>query len=261
MSVPQSLLKFAVLLSLCFVTSLQAGELRIETDVFSHDEEESISHTVTLFDAGTVYDFVDDTQQIAVFRLPTSTHPGQFILLDLKVKRRTEVTTDKIKALMDKLTKWAMKQEDAMLKFSAQPEFDETFEAGTGQLTLDNPQWNYTVATVPAEDDQTLSQYRQFMDWYTRLNVMMHSSPPPGPRLALNAALEKHGVVPVEIRRTVDSNSTGLRATHLFSWRLSREDRAQIDEVRKHLASFEKVGNKDFLASRIGKDVVRGQSK
>lgn len=261
MSVSRSLLKFAVLLSLCFVTSLQAGELRIETDVFSGDEEESISHTITLFDSGTVYDFVDATQQVAVFRLPTSSRSGQFILLDLKAKRRTEVTTEKIEALMGKLSKWAKKQEDAMLKFSADPEFDETFEAGTGQLTLDNPMWNYTVATVTAENEETLGQYRQFMDWYTRLNVMMHSSPPPGPRLALNAALEKHGVVPVEIRRTVDSSSTMLRATHLFSWRLSREDRAQVEEVRKHLANFEKVGNKDFIASRMSNDVVRGQSK
>ncbi len=256
-----SLLKFVFLLSLCFATALQAGELRIETDVFSDDNEESLSHSITLFDSGTVYDFVDGSQQVAVFRLPTSSHAGQFILLDVKSKRRTEVTTEKIGALMDKLTSWAMKQEDAMLKFSAQPEFDETFEAGTGQLTLDSPQWNYTVATVSAENEQTLGDYRQFMDWYTRLNVMMHSSPPPGPRLALNAALEKHGVMPVEIHRTVDSQSTTLRATHLFSWRLSREDRAQLEEVRKHLANFEKVGNKAFLASRMGKDVVRGQSK
>ncbi len=254
-------LRSAVLLQLCLVTALHAGELRIETDVYSGDVEESISHTITLFDAGTVYNFVDDTQQVAIFRLPTSTHPGQFILLDLKAKRRTEVTTDKIKTLIGKLSKWAKKQEDALLKFSADPDFDETFETGTGQLTLDNPLWNYTVATIPAEDEKTLGQYRQFMDWYTRLNVMMHSSPPPGPRLLLNAALEKHGVVPVEIRRTVDSSPTMLRATHLFSWRLSREDRAQVEEVRKHLANFEKVGNKDFLASRMGKDVVRGQSK
>ena len=261
MSVSRSLLKFAMLLSLCLITPLQAGELRIETDVYSGDAEESISHTITLFDSGTVYDFVDESQQVAIFRLPTSTHPGQFILLDLKTKRRTEVTTDKIEALIGKLSKWAKKQEDALLKFSANPDFEETFEAGTGQLTLDNPLWNYTVATVPAEDEQTLGQYRQFMDWYTRLNVMMHSSPPPGPRLALNAALEKHGVMPVEIHRTVDSSSTTLRATHLFSWRLSREDRAQVEEVRKHLANFEKVGNRDFLASRMSKDVVRGQSK
>ena len=239
----------------------KAQELRIETEVYSGDSDESLSHTVTLFDAGTVYDFVDDRQQVAVFRPPTSSRAGQFILLDLQSQRRTEVSTDKIQGLMDKLSKWALEQEDEMLKFSAKPEFDENFEADSGQLTLDSPQWNYTVATVPAEDNETLVQYRQFVDWYTRLNVMMHGAPPPGPRLALNAAFERHGVVPVEIRRKVQSKSDALRATHLFSWRLSREDRSQVEEVRKHLASFEKVDNKDFLASRNGRDVVRGQSK
>jgi len=261
MSTTRLLLTFVVLLSLCLVTATQAGELRIETDVYSGDAEASISHTVTLFDSGTIYDFVEGTQQVVVFRLPTSSHAGQFILLDLKAQRRTVVTTEKIAALMEKLSKWALEQDDSLLQFSAQPEFEETFEAGTGQLTLDSTQWNYTVATVPAEDDETLDQYRQFMDWYTRLNVMMYGSPPPGPRLALNAALGKHGVVPVEIRRTVDADSTTLRATHLFSWRLSREDRAQVEAVRKQLTSFEKVGNKDFLASRTGRNVVRGQSK
>jgi hypothetical protein len=262
MSVSQSRANVAAgFLLCCLATNLVAGELRIETDVYSGDAEQSLSHTVTLFDAGTVYDIASDTQQIAVFRLPTSTRPGQFILLDLKSKRRTEVTTDKIEGLMDKLSQWAKEQDDPMLKFAASPDFEENYDTDSGQLMLESTQWNYTVATVPAEDVETLGQYRQFVDWYTRLNVMLHGAPPPGPRLALNAALEKHGVVPVEIRRTVESHPTTLRAAHLFSWRLSREDRAQLEDVRKHLASFEKVDNKDYLASLNGKDVVRGQSK
>jgi hypothetical protein len=261
MSVSRSVLNLAVLSLFCLASVVQAQELRIETDVYAGDSDETLNHTVTLFDAGTVYDFVDKPEQIAVFRPPTSSRAGQFILLDLKSRRRTEVGTDKIDALMTKLSAWARQQEDPLLKFSADPKFEESFQPGTGQLSLESAQWNYTVATVPAEDIKALGQYRQFMDWYTRLNVMMHGSPPPGPRLALNAALEKHGVVPVEIRRTVDANSEALRATHLFSWRLSREDRARLEEVRNQLASFEKVDNKVFLANRLRKDVVRGQSK
>lgn len=254
---------FCLLVIVCFcVTSfLHAGELRIETEVYAGDGSEPLSNTVTLFDSGTVYDFAKKSQQVAVFRLPTESRAGQFILLDQKAKRRTELSTDKIEGLMDKLSKWAMEQEDEMLQFSAKPDFEESYESDTGQLTLDHEKWNYTVATVPAEDDDTLKDYRKFVDWYTRLNVMMHGAPPPGPRLALNAALEKYGVVPVEIRRNIKSEETSLRASHLFSWRLSREDRAQVDQVREQLASFEKVENKDFLASRKGKDVVRGQSK
>ncbi|MEM8945919.1 MAG: hypothetical protein AAGD11_12145 [Planctomycetota bacterium] len=261
----KSLPAFAVV-CFCLTTALPtvdlaAGELRIETDVYSGDDSDSLSHTVTLFDAGTVYDFADKQQQVAVFRLPTASREGQFILLDLAAKRRTEVSTEKIETLMSKLSKWAMEQEDEMLKFSAKPDFDETYESESGQLLLDSEQWTYTVATVPAEDDGTLKDYRKFVDWYTRLNVMMHGAPPPGPRLALNAALEKHGVVPVEIRRKIEAEDTSLRATHLFSWRLSREDRAQVEQVREQLASFEKVDNKNFLASRGNKDVVRGQSR
>ena len=254
-------LLFAVLSLLSLPLTLCAEELRIETDVYSGDEETPLNHTITLFDSETVYDFADKAQEVAVFRLPTSTRPGQFILLDLKTEQRTEVTTEKISSLMEKLSKWAMEQEDPLLKFSAEPEFKEEFTSRTGQLTLDNPQWNYTVATVPAEDIKTLGQYRQFVDWYTRLNVMMHGAPPPGPRLALNAALEKHGVVPVEIRRTISSQSKTARATHLFTWRLSREDRARLEEVRQQLTSFKKVDNQNFIANRGGKDVVRGQSK
>jgi len=261
MPVSRSVGQLVVLISLLLVPAAVAQELRIETDVYSGDSDESLNHTVTLFDAGTVYDFVDKPSQVAVFRSPTSSRAGQFILLDIQSRRRTEVATDKIDALMTKLSDWAKRQEDPLLKFSAEPVFEETFDAGTGQLTLDNEQWKYTVATVPAEDIKALGQYRQFIDWYTRLNVMMHGAPPPGPRLALNAALEKHGVVPVEIRRTVNNDSTSLRATHLFSWRLSREDRSRLEEVRTQLANFEKVDNKVFLAHRIGKDVVRGQSE
>ncbi len=253
---------FIALISIALGSRMVAAqELRIETDVYVGSGAKPVSHTITLFDSGTVYDFVDSPAEIAVFRPPTSSRAGQFILLDLDLKQRTDVSTDRIDGLMNKLSKWAKAQDDPMLQFSARPEFEETFDAETGSLTLDNELWNYTVATVPSEDAATLRHYREFTDWYTRLNTMVNSSPPPGPRLALNAALEKHCVVPVEIRRTVDSDSTAVRATHLFSWRLSRADRARLDEAREYLASFEKVNNEQFLAHRAGENVVRGQSR
>ena len=251
----------ALTLVFALATIAAAGELRIETDVYMGDEDQSVSHTVTLFDSGTVYDFVDKPAQIAVFRPPTSARAGQFILLDLKSKRRTEVSTKRIEGLIDKLTRWAAEQEDPLLKFSAKPKFDTSFDKQSGELNLTSDTWSYKVATVTAEDKQTLSRYREFTDWYSKLNTMMHRTPPPGPRLKLNAALEENGVVPVEIHRTVESQSTEVRATHLFSWRLSRDDRARIEQARRHLANFEKVDNQDFLASRTGKDVVRGQSR
>lgn len=236
-------------------------EMRIETDVYVGDETESKSHHVTLFNSGAVYDFAEKPAQITVFRPPSATRPGQFILLDLESRRRTEMSTDRVEALMTKLSKWAADQDNQLLQFSAEPEFEESFDESSGVLTLKHTLWDYTVVTVPAEDKEKLSRYRDFTDWYSRLHAMLQGTPPPGPRLELNAALERHGVVPVEIRRTVDSAKKQLRATHLFSWRLSRADLARLDEARNFLTSFQKVDNKDFLAGRVGKGIVRGQSR
>ncbi len=236
-------------------------ELRIETDVYLGDETESLSHNITLFDSGTVYDFSEQPEQIAVFRSPTASHPGRFILLDLESKQRTEVTTKQISGLMKKLTLWASSQEDPLLRFSANPSFEETFDEESGTLRLESESWKYRVATVPAENENALAQYREFTDWYTQLNSMMHGNPPPKPRLELNAALQSHGVVPVEIRRTVDTQATSVRATHLFTWRLSREDHSRLEEARRYLTNFKKVDNERFLASRAQGGVVRGQSR
>lgn len=241
---------------------VSAQQMRMETHVFVDDEAEPANHTVTLFDATTVYQFSDQDAQIIVFRAPTSAHDGQFILLDLESNQRTDISTKRIGQLMGKINIWAAGQEEEpLLKFSADPSFVESFDEETGTLTLDNPVWQYRAATVPAENKQALAHYREFTDWFTRLNTMLYSTLPPGARLKLNAACEAHGVVPVEIHRTVKSQSAPVRSTHLFAWRLSREDRDRIDEAQSFLASFEKVGNKDFLAQRAERDLVRGQSR
>lgn len=255
-----------LLLATCMLSATSravAQEMRIETYVYGQEEaEEPLSHTVTLFDKNTVYDFVDNPQQIAVFRAPAPGSSGQFILLDVASARRTEVSTDRISGLMDKLTQWAAGQKDPLLKFSADPKFKETYDRDTGVLVLSSDLWDYKVGTIPADDASMLARYREFTDWYTRLNTMMNSSPPPGPRLELNSSLEKYGVMPVEILRTLKANKSTLRATHDFSWRLSRDDRARLDEAKKYLASFKKVGNEEFIASKgIASDVVRGQSE
>jgi hypothetical protein len=238
-----------------------AQQMRIETQIFVDNQDEPVSQTVTLFDSDTIYDIFQEPPQITVFRPPTVSHAGSFIMLDLKSKQRTEVSTKRIAGLMKKLSRWAGEQDDKLLKFSAEPEFEETFDEESGLLTLKSPVWNYTVATVPADSAKAMARYREFSDWYTRLNSMLHSTGPPGARLQLNAALAEHSVVPVEIRRTVKSEAKSLRATHMFTWRLSREDRAQIDEAQGYLASFDKVGNEEYLTRKAEQDVVRGQSR
>lgn len=263
---PRSLISFAFYASslaimLLMATSAVAQELRIETSVYVEDDSEPVSDAQTLFDGEMVYHFVEQPAQVTVYRAPGPNRDGQFIILDLDREQRTDISTKRIGSLMKKLTKWAGEQEDPLLKFSAQPVFEKTFDEDSGVLTLENPAWTYTVATVPAEDTNSMARYREFTDWYSRLNTMLHSSPPPGARLELNKVMSSHKVVPVEIRRTVESQDDSLRATHLFTWRLSREDRQRIDATRGQLASFQKVENAEFIARGKEEAVVRGQSK
>jgi hypothetical protein len=245
----------------CFVSPSSGQEFRIETDVYVGEESEPVSHTVTLFEKSAVYEFVSKPEQTIVYRKTAEDRGAQFILLDPETQRRTHIDVERVAALMKKLAQWAGEQKDPMLKFSARPQFEETFDADSGALTMANPEWTYRVATVPAAPAE-LARYRDFTDRYAELTTMLYGSPPPGPRLALNAALANHGVAPVEIRRTIGGDEKNeVRAVHFFSWRLSRDDRARLDEAYKQLASFEKVENEAFLAARAKQDAVRGQSR
>jgi len=254
----------SLMLAMSFSAPAQCQEFRIETDVYIGDEEAPASHTVTLFEKSAVYEFVDKPNQVIIYRTASQGRPAQFILLDPETQRRTDVDVARVEKLMQKLTRWASEHKDPLLKFAAAPKFEESFDAERGSLTLASPEWTYRVATVEAEDAAALKRYHDFTDRYAELTSMLFNSPPPGPRLALNAALARHGVVPVEIQRTTGGeDKNAVRAMHLFSWRLSREDRTRLDEAQAFLANFKKVDNEKFIAARSekGKAVIRGQSK
>jgi hypothetical protein len=260
---------FALTSSLAIVAAAAmpalSQEFRIETAVYVGEEEAPASHTVTVFEKSAVYEFIDSPKQIVIYRAGDEGRSAQFILLDPELERRTDVDVERVEKLMSKLTRWAGEHKDPLLKFSAAPTFKETFDAENGRLTLASPEWTYRVATIEAQNHESLERYHEFTDRFAELTAMLHNSPPPGPRLALNAALAKHGVVPVEIQRTTGGDDkNAVRATHLFSWRLSRDDRARLDEAQAFLANFKKVDNEKFITARgekKNKTVVRGQSK
>lgn len=253
---------FALVFSSAISVPAVGQEFRIETEIYIGEETEPVSHTVTLFERGAVYEFIDKPQQIIVYRQGQEGKAGQFILLDPVRERRTDVEVDRVEKLMQKMTEWASTHKDPLLKFAAKPSFEENFDLESGILTMANKEWTYRAATIKAGDAATLARYRDFTDRYAELSAMMFNSPPPGPRLALDAALAKHGVVPVEIKRTLGGDEKNVvKATHMFYWQLTRADRKRLDEAQAHLANYKKVGNEQFIAARTGKDVVRGQSK
>ena len=221
-------------------------EFRIETVVFSGDAEEPLAKTVTLFESGVVYDFLDSPQQVAVFRPAGGDKPGRFVLLDIERKVRTELATDKIQQLLNKLRKWSATQPDPMQQFFAAPEFSEQYDEATGTLTLTAETMTYRVQTVQGGEAPAMAAYREFCDWYARLNSVTQQGLLPFPRLKLNATLDTRGRVPTTVHLVLPERELDLRAEHAFTWRISRTDRQRIDEVRRQLREFKLVDNATF---------------
>ena len=224
-----------------------ADDFRIETKVFVGEEQEPASTTTTLFQGGVVYDFLNEPEQIAVFRKPGGGKSGRFILLDPERRVRTEFSTDQLAGAMNKLRNWAARQRDPFLKFAANPQFEESFDRDTGQLLLASHEESYTIKTTPADAPDALAEYREFLDWYTRLNTLLAAGPPPEPRLQVNAALARYQIIPVSVELTRAGEKQTVRATHEFTWRLSQDDRKRIDDANASLAAYRPVENDEFL--------------
>lgn len=231
-----------------FSTSSWAEDFRIETKVFVGDEEEAASQTTTLFQRGVVYDFLAEPQQVAVFRKPLAGKPGRFILLDVDRRVKTELSTDQLADAINKLRNWASRQSDPFLKFAANPQFNETFDRSTGQLLLASDEESYTIKTQVADTPSALAEYREFLDWYARLNTLIQAGPPPEPRLAVNAALARYQVVPMSVELARAGDKEKLRAEHEFTWLLSKKDLAKIDDASASIAAYRTVDNEDFVA-------------
>jgi hypothetical protein len=241
---------FASFFSAVLASSAFAEDFRIATEIYVGDkkkDEKPVSKTTTLFHSGVVYDFLDKPEQTAVFRKPGGGKTGRFILLDKERRVRTELSTDQLAGAMNKITNWAARERDPFLKFAANPQFEETFDRSTGQLLLASHEMSYTIKTEPADAPEALSEYREFLDWYARLNALLHAGPPPGPRLRVNAALANYRVVPVTVELARAGEKEKLRAEHEFTWLISKQDMAKIDDACAALAAYRSVTNEEYL--------------
>ncbi len=228
-------------------TVSRAEDFRIETKIFVGKAEEPASTTTTLFQRGVVYDFLSEPAQIAVFSKPRAGKSGRFILLDPERRVRTELSTDQLSDVINKLRNWASRQYDPFLKFAASPHFNESFDRSTGQLLLASEEESYTIKTEPAENAEALAEYREFLDWYARLNTLLSAGPPPEPRLQVNAALANYHVVPISVELVRAGEKEKLRAEHEFTWLLSKDDLSRIDDAGASLAAYRPVSNEEFL--------------
>ena len=239
----------AVLILGLAVSAADGDDFRIESKVFAGKSEKPVSQSITLFRAGRVYDYLEEPVSIAVFDKPHE----RFILLDPARSIKTEITTAELLAFTARLQAWAETQKKGLLAFAAKPVFETKFDDKTGLLTLDSEHLKYELDTVKANTDRAAQQYREFSDWYIRLNAMTHpGSTPPFPRMVVNDELSKRIRVAEKVKLTIAGQSqlvgreAALRSEHQILWRLLQKDLKQIAETGHQLASFKTVGYAEF---------------
>lgn len=233
------------LVSLCPVVG--ATELRIETQVYAPEQETPVCESTTLFAGGAVYDFRSGRPTVTIFHPGAGDRPARFVLLDTERKVRTEITTDKIDGAMANLRRWASQSQDDYLRFASNPEFTESFNEETGELQLLADTLTYRLITMPVKHPEAKLAVRQFLDNYTKLQTLLETSLPPEPRLRVNEALFRRGVMPVETRLySGQQDDPALRAEHLADWMLSKRDRQRIDQAQEQLAAFKQVSNEQW---------------
>lgn len=222
--------------------SAKAQDFRIKTEIFAKGEKEPASQNLTLFSGSMVYDFLlTEPQEITIFDRQNE----RFILLDLERRVRLTATKQDITKALGNLRDTLRESERDPVFF--EPAFQQQMDKNNVWMTLSNDRITYEAKGDEPRVDGALARYREFADWYARLNSTRSGTMPPFPRLELNKALAGHGVIPNEVRLKVKPKSWLLGKTfeatskHAIVWQLSSQDRSRIEKANEYLATFDDV--------------------
>lgn len=232
----------------------RAQQFRLENKVFIEDRPNRAIQSTTIFLTDRVYDFLDSPAEVIVF----DSAGGRFILLDVARGVKTELTTGRVATLTERLQQWAGNQSDSFLQFLANPSFEEQFDEEDGQLTFASRWMTYRIETVAAGNDGLSRRYREFSDWYCRLNTALNpGSRPPLGRLKVNAALESRQRIPRRVVLTLRpkpgplAERITIRSEHRLVRDLTESDRERVARTDRFMATFKPIGFERYQ-DRIG---------
>ena len=256
-----------ILVAVSCVIGAHAGyalgaDFRVESNVFDDSTGRSaspFSRNLTLFRAGTVYDFLlDDPNRVTIFD-PAA---GTFTLLDGRRKIKTYVDRENLLRFIVALQDRA-REAGPLHQFAADPEFQAEFDPATGQVTLASPRWTYRARGSRVENRQAATQYMQFADWYARINATRVGAMPPMPRLELNQALADRGLTPTEVQLSLDrgEKKTELRSTHQFGWKLAPGDDDRVKSARSMAKLFREVPFQKFRQIKLPDSELDGPGR
>ncbi len=202
----------------------------------------------TIFYAGRVYDFLSEPAEVTIFDPPGK----KFVVLNPVSMVKTEIDLPQIDAFALYIKNKSLERPVPLLAFLAEPKFDETYDDGSGNLTLKSEWMDYEVKTVKPRSDEAASIYVDYSNWQTKLNTLMRpGSLPPFARLELNKALDHHHRLPTEVQLIryaggPTKRAVTIRAEHRLQWRLLESDIKRIDETATNLVTARPVGLTEY---------------
>jgi hypothetical protein len=246
----------ALALALLLPATGVAGDgFRIDTDIYKGNEKTPIIETQTLFVGGQVYDFLL-TKPIEI----TIYDPAraQITLLDVDQRLKTVITTMEILDHVFAIKEQSVEVNEPLFVFASDPKFETKVQPFTEnqipkmRLTLASPNFTYSAVGVKPKDADAVAAFRDFADWYARLNATRPGNLPPGARMALNRVLAEQGLLPTEVRRSTAHTIQGRQQTlevtskHLVNWEITGQDRQRIQEAHNMMAAYITVPYADF---------------
>lgn len=228
-----------------------AQDMRIYTTVSSIGDSTAkaqlLSHSLTLFHAGKVYDFMEDIGEVVI--LDTARH--RFVILGGNYAA-TEVSFAEVHQFLESakvksdeyLAEVVSQGDDAKLRraqalaFQLKPTLKKNYSSENGLLTLQGEFLSYRVETAVGEDPQFLARYLEYADWAARLNYVLHPHAAyPAARIQLDEELRHLGRLPTTVELSASlEHPVKLRAKHEFR-ELQAIDRQLINRWEQQLRS------------------------
>lgn len=230
--------------------SLTAADFRIESKVYSGDEETASGTYLTLFHHGVVYDFRGEPAAEVIIYDPRQ---GHFTLLDVGRKVKTRISPDVLLQFVAGIAARASERGDAIHREAANPQFKIEAYDRQRRIALDGKRIDYVVtceASFPS--DEEARSYFEFADMYARLNATQPGQLPPQARLAVNAELARRGWMPIKVERQEQpgrylfGRTDTAHSEHSVAWQLLDGDLRRIDTAARQQGDFQAVSFAEY---------------
>jgi len=248
----------------------EGGRFRVETVVYdAEDAEHPVARSLTLFDNGVAWDFLDALDEEGH---PRAAEPaeivlhdparGRVVLVDPARNVKTRVELVRLERLRASLAAWAKTSDDTLLRWAGDPGIAEKATEEGRTIVLAGPRVRYEVRHEPAPCAGAAADYRRFADTALLIKALLHPGGiPPFPRSAINARVAEADALPASVRLSIESRlgrigapPTVSRSEHraIESWTAS--DHKRVATAGERLSEAEEVDLAAYAGSAVALD-------